>query len=298
MAMKVKTLFILIGALAMVQGAMAADFTNFMGMKFNTVQPGVFFMGSCKPEKGTAEQKKVLFGLVKTSACPNRGNIDDAALADELPQHKVEISKSFQLAMHEVTLKQFMTFYQTTGRTVTENFKKHNSHGDESAVTWVSWFQTQSFLTWLNQNKPAGDRGTYRLPTEAEWEYAARAGSNTTYFFGDKSTEISRFAWIIKDSQSYGQVWSQPVGLKQPNPWGFYDIYGNVQEWVQDVYSATYYQESPAIDPKGPEHGANQVIRGCSLYSSAKNCRSARRYFLPADQRKGIVGFRVARELP
>lgn len=132
--MKLKTLFIVIGTLTIVQGTMAADFTNFLGMKFNTVQPGVFYMGSCKPEEGAAEQKKALFGLVKTSVCPDRGNIDSAALADELPQHKVEISKTFQLAIHEVTLKQFMAFYNATGRTVTENFKKHNSHGDESAV--------------------------------------------------------------------------------------------------------------------------------------------------------------------
>ncbi len=296
--MNAKPFFVLTVVLFIARGTLAADFTNFLGMKFNTVHPGYFYMGSCKPKKGAEEQKKPLFGLVKTSACPNRGNVDHAALADELPQHKVEISKSFQLAVHEVTLKQFMTYYNSIGSTVSEKFKKHNSHGDESAVVWVSWFQSQGFLNWLNQNKPADDRGTYRLPTEAEWEYAARAGSNTIYFFGDNSIEISRYAWIIKDSPSYGQVWSQPVGLKRPNPWGFFDIYGNVQEWVQDVYHASYYKNSPAIDPKGPEQGTSQVIRGCSLYSSAKNCRSAKRYFLKADQRKGTVGFRVARDLP
>ncbi len=293
-----KILFISILLLALSNGLFANDFTNFLGMAFKTIPAGNFYMGSCKPKDGIAIKKKGLFGLGTERLCPSKGKADMAAKEDELPQHLVKISKSFQMGTHEVTYGQYGQYLEEKDLTTTVSFTKHNSHGDESALVWVSWFQAQSFIDWINLKKPASDRGKYRLPTEAEWEYAARAGSTDPYFFGDQTFLIGRFAWIIKDSQSFGKVWSQPVGKKQPNPWGLYDIYGNVWEWVQDVYEKDYYQKSPTVDPKGPEIGSHQVARGCSLYTSAINCRSAKRFSLAADQRNGTVGLRLVRELP
>ena len=274
----------------------AADFTNFLGMQFVNIPKGSFYMGSCVPVDGKSQVKAGLFGLGSRSVCLSGGKVDLKAEPDELPQHLVQISKSFQIGIHEVTRKQYVIYLNDNGKVITENFKKHNSHGEDSAVVWVSWFQIQSFLDWLNLKKPTTDQRTYRLPTEAEWEYVARSGTTTPYFFGEESFQITRFAWIIKDSQQFGEVWSQPVAKKRANPWGLFDIYGNAWEWVQDVYQADYYQNSPNQDPQGPSTGAKQVVRGCSLYSSAKNCRSANRHYFAADRRDGTIGFRLVRQ--
>lgn len=277
--------------------AFAADFTNFIGMEFQTISSGHFYMGSCKPEGKEQEKDSGLFGFGSQSPCLSGGAIDRFAEPDEMPQHQVEITRDFQISVCEVTLGQYLRFIKATARPTSVKFNKHNSLGEDRAVTWVSWFQAQNFLTWLNDTKPPDDAGTYRLPSEAEWEYAARAGSTDAYFFGNSSLEIGRYAWTIKDGPSYGQVWSMPVGKKQPNPWGLYDIYGNVWEWVHDVYSATYYEISPEQDPRGPDTGPEQVLRGCHLFSSARNCRSAKRHHMPADQRDASVGFRVVRDI-
>jgi formylglycine-generating enzyme required for sulfatase activity len=292
-----KTIIFILCLTGFGQIGFASDYKNFIGMEFVNIPSGIFFMGSCSPEKGKIKSKG-LFGLGAKSACPSGGQTDSNTEKDEEPQHKIEISKTFQMGTYEVTRAQYETFLKSEKKTVTVSYTKHNLHGDQAAVVWVSLYQAQAFMDWLNLKKPAEDKGRYRLPTEAEWEYAARAGTRDPYFFGSKRFEITRFAWIIKDSQSFGAVWSQAVGKKQPNPWGLYDIYGNVWEWTADVYQKDYYSKSPTIDPKGPTTGQLQVVRGCSLYTSARNCRSAKRHFLSADKRDGTVGFRIVRELP
>jgi formylglycine-generating enzyme len=114
----------------------------------------------------------------------------------------------------------------------------------------------------------------YRLPTEAEWEYACRAGTTTAYFFGDNPGRLGDYAWFDKNSGGH----PRPIGQKQPNPWGLYDIVGNVWEWCNDWYKVDYYQESPKQDPRGADEGQNKVLRGGAWRFSADNCRCGYRY--------------------
>ena len=131
----------------------------------------------------------------------------------------------------------------------------------------------------------------YRLLTEAEWEYACRAGSDTRYCFGDDEQRLGEYAWYSSNAGSK----THPVGEKLPNAWQLYDMHGNVWEWVQDWYADDYYKRSPRENPSGPESGARRVYRGGGWSGGAGYCRSAyRRYWRPA-RRGGHLGFRLAR---
>ncbi len=114
----------------------------------------------------------------------------------------------------------------------------------------------------------------YRLPTEAEWEYACRAGTSTPYFFGSDASRLGEYAWF--EDNASGRP--QPVGRKKPNPWGLYDICGNLWEWCNDYYQVDYYQQSPEGNPQGPETGETKVLRGGAWKFSSESCRSAYRY--------------------
>ncbi|MFH1719801.1 MAG: formylglycine-generating enzyme family protein [Planctomycetota bacterium] len=124
--------------------------------------------------------------------------------------------------------------------------------------------------TWKCNSEANG----YRLPTEAEWEYACRAGTKTAYFFGDDPSKLADYAWFEKNSGSK----PRPVGQKPPNPWGLCDMHGNVWEWCNDFYKVDYYQESPGENPRGPETGETKVVRGGAWKFSAESCRCGYRY--------------------
>lgn len=124
--------------------------------------------------------------------------------------------------------------------------------------------------TWKCDFKANG----YRLPTEAEWEYACRAGTTTEYFFGPTAGRLGDYAWFEKNSRGR----PHPVGQKKPNPWGLLDICGNVWEWCNDFYQVDYYQHSPRENPQGPSEGRTKVLRGGAFRFSADNCRSGYRY--------------------
>ncbi|GHU48587.1 hypothetical protein AGMMS50289_25360 [Betaproteobacteria bacterium] len=162
-------------------------------------------------------------------------------------------------------------------------------NGRSNPVEQVSWDDVQTFIQRLNAKE--GTR-KYRLPTEAEWEYAARAGTKSTYSFGDDAGQLGAYAWYHDNSGNQ----THPVGQKKPNPWGLYDMHGNVLEWVNDWYDESYYSRSASNDPAGPSSGRLRVLRGGSWLGSAGFLRSAYRinHFTP-DNRYGIIGFRLAR---
>ena len=158
--------------------------------------------------------------------------------ADENPRHRVRITKPFEIGKYEVTQAEWTAVMQ---------MNPSANKGANLPVESVSKFEAQDFLAKLNAKS---DGYRYRLPTEAEWEYAARAGANFPY-----SGSLDRIAWYAANSEDE----THPVGRKEPNAWGLYDMHGNVREWVSDLYSATYYGTSPADDPTGPPPCPNGV---------------------------------------
>lgn len=198
---------------------------------------------------------------------------------DEKPIHSVTISQSFYMGKYEVTQKEWSAIMGTD-----PSFFK----GDNLPVEQVSWNDIQEFIKKLNQ-KEGGEK--YRLPTEAEWEYAAKAGTNTKWHFGDNESQLGDYAWYSSNSNTK----THEVGQKKPNLFGLYDMHGNVWEWVQDWYGSNYYQSSPKTDPKGPSSGSRRVIRGGSWLYFAESARSASRNFGSPEYRYNNIGFRLLR---
>ena len=193
---------------------------------------------------------------------------DKDADADEKPQHRVRITKPFYLGKYLVTQEQWEAVMGSNP----SYFK-----GPKNPVEQVSWEDCQKFLGKLNAKSAAGG-GKFQLPSEAQWEYACRAGSTTRYCFGDDASKLGDYAWYHANS---GDT-THPVGGKKPNAWGLYDMHGNVWEWCQDWYGEGYYAKSPADDPSGPTAGSIRVIRGGGWGLPAGVCRSASRgWFLP-----------------
>ena len=199
-------------------------------------------------------------------------------LDSEKPVHRVRISKAFYLGKYEVT--------QGEWQAVMGNNPSRFRGAVNLPVEQVSWDEVQAFIRTLNERE-GGAR--YRLPTEAEWEYAARAGSTTAYSFGDHPGQLGDYAWY--GNNGGGQT--HPVGQKKPNSWGLYDMYGNVWEWVQDWYGA--YRADAVTDPSGPPSGSARVIRGGGWFPGAGDCRSAVRNFAGPGDRRGYLGFRLLR---
>ncbi|MDL2268479.1 formylglycine-generating enzyme family protein [Desulfosarcina sp. OttesenSCG-928-A07] len=191
--------------------------------------------------------------------------------------YQVTITKPFYLGKYAVTQEQW---YAVMG----ENPSKFK--GRTHPVEQVSWNDTQDFIKKLNQKESSNQ---YRLPTEAEWEHAARAGSQTAYCFGDDESQLKDYAWYRANSEEQ----AHPVGQKKPNAWGLYDMHGNVWEWCQDWYEVFPLQD--VIDPQGPDSGARRVSRGGGWGYSARNCRSAhRRNYDSPGFRFNDLGFRLA----
>jgi formylglycine-generating enzyme required for sulfatase activity len=202
---------------------------------------------------------------------------------DELPVHSVNITQSFEMQKTEVTQTQWIEVMGT-------NPSHHVECGHTCPVEGVSWNDIQEFLTALNVRYPGSN---YRLPTEAEWEFAARAG--TTGDFGGTGN-IDDMGWYAGNSSDS----THPVAQKQPNAWGLYDMHGNVFEWVQDWYAPGYYAISPEDDPPGPAGpviGDYHVLRGGGFGFIASVARSARRGYTGSDDRGfgNAGGFRLVR---
>jgi formylglycine-generating enzyme len=194
----------------------------------------------------------------------------------DAPPHEVTID-SFMIDKYLVTQEQFQ-------KVMGSNPSRWK--GDKNPVEQVRWSDAVKFCnkrseleglqvcydleSWKCNFEATG----YRLPTEAEWEYACRAGTTTAYFFGDSPAKLGDYGWFEKNSGGH----PRPVGQKQPNPWGLYDMCGNVWEWCNDFYKVDYYPEAPQSNPRGPENGETKVVRGGAWRFSDENCRSGYRY--------------------
>jgi len=225
----------------------------------------------------------------------------DKGAFDEVPVHKVQIT-SFLMDRYEVTQEQFAK---------AELPDPSHFKNPKSPVDQANWTDAARFCNERSRAEgltPCYDEGKwtcnfdadgYRLPTEAEWEYACRAGTGTRYSFGDDAQALGQYAWFSENSQKR----THPVGQKKPNAWGLYDMHGNVAEWCQDLFDKEYYQSSPASNPRGPETGPRErVVRGGAWSSSADACRSTYRAgnaslndtCLSSD----ALGFRCVRKTP
>lgn len=197
---------------------------------------------------------------------------------DEKPVHRVRLTRPFYLAKYPTTQAQWEAV-------VGNNPSKFKGDPNRPVET-VSWDDAQEFLRRLGEK----DGKPYRLPTEAEWEYAARAGTTTAYCFGDDPKLLREYGWY--DENSGGRA--RAVGQLEANAWGLHDVHGNVWEWVQDWYADNYYQQSGLIDPKGPEEGQYRVVRGGSWNDDALDLRVSVRRWVDPGYRFVSIGFRCA----
>ena len=251
------------------------EMRNSLGMEFVLIEPGTFEMGSPVGEDG------------------RRGN-------ETL--HRVTISEPFYLGKYEVTRGEFGRFVAATGYEtrdvcwIYESGKWEEQSGwnwrapgyrqsERDPVVCVSWVDAQAYARWVSEE--TGE--AYRLPTEAEWEYAARGGRASRGYRYAGSHGLSRVGWYWDNSDQR----SHPVGQKQPNELGLYDMSGNVWEWVADWYSS--YSRGPVTDPRGPSTGTHRVIRGGGWLNPARSCRAARRSNELPGSRSYVTGFRLAR---
>jgi len=217
-------------------------------------------------------QERVEKGIVYVRICPGTftmGSAENDKLAnpDEKPAHQVTLSE-FWIGKTEITNEQYRRF--------------RSDHRGEAKLpaTWINWFDA----------KAACEHFGGRLPTEAQWEYAARAGSQSSWSFGDDKKMLDEYAWYGESSDST----PHPVGTKKPNTWGLFDMYGNVSEWVADWYIPAY-SSGPQTDPIGPTAGEHRVVRGNSVSYTSLDPRSAIRDSVFPKNDLRLLGFRCVR---
>ena len=252
-------------------------FENSIGMRFVRIERGTFQMG----ETAAPLPDEVVEG------CPQRENGD----FDEYPVHEVTISRPFFLGACQVTNAQYEQF-DPEHRAL--RGKVGFSKDDDEAVVCVTWHDAVAFCEWLSEKEGL----PYRLPTEAEWEYACRAGTQTPYHFGDDLSEAFRKnvqqSWYPDERRSEGETEIVPltVGQTPPNAWGLCDMHGNVEEWCQDWYGP--YEPGPQTDPIGRADGDFRVARGGSHSTYLYYLRSANRSGALPEDRSWVIGFRLA----
>ena len=294
--------------------------TNSIGMKLVEVPAGEFLMGAEEEQEETLKMFPYL--------------VDTKLLDGEVPQHKVRITKSFYMGQYEVTLNEFLKFYRDAKYKLEAERDGKTSWGYENGkfvrsnrflpwkpIAWkieqdhpaiyLTWNDAVAFCEWLSKK----EGHTYRLPTEAEWEYACRAGTNSRYSFGDDPKDLIRYANVRDDSlrttlfrdatdigfrstflsRSDGYAWTAPVGKYLPNAFGLYDMHGNAWEWCSDWHDKDYYKSSPEEDPQGPSTGLMRVLRGGRFRGDLASARCAYRDQDSPSSRNCDYGFRVVR---
>nr|MBC8875047.1 SUMF1/EgtB/PvdO family nonheme iron enzyme [Planctomycetota bacterium] len=267
------------------------------------IPPGEFMMGSSDKEK------------TRFRKAPEAVNYEGAVdqIGKEYSQHQVRITRPFWLSRHEVTRSQFRLFVQETGYTTEAERDEKGGFGyldgryaqdprfvwsadlgfpqtDEHPVVNVSWNDAEAFCKWLSTKQG----GRYRLPTQAQWEYACRAGTATAWHCGDDEGALQDAAWFDRN----GEGRTHPVGELRPNGYGLQDMHGNVWEWCADWDESDSGVTSLRTDPGGPTKGLDRVRRGGSAYNPGILCRSAYRNSSGPRFRVNDTGFRVACEIP
>lgn len=300
---------------------------NSLGMKFVRLPAGEFLMGSDETPEALARDY------------PAYERMRFVELADEAPVHKVRISRDFYLGQHEVTVGQFSQFIEASGYTpesIADGMGGYgynrayepakSKHGDafegrDPKYSWrnpgfaqddthpvlnVTWNDAVAMSRWLSRHEGK----TYRLPTEAEWEYACRAGSNTRYYNGNAPQSLPQIAntfdadaaphwpaWqAFALSGRDGHAFTAPVGSFAPNAFGLHDMLGNAWEWTADWHDENYYAQSPPGDPQGPADGSVRVRRGGSWHTWPMYTRCSYRNWNSAKTRYTLVGMRLLLE--
>jgi formylglycine-generating enzyme required for sulfatase activity len=239
---------------------LAEAFTNSIGMKLVFIPAGEFLMGSPGSEKDRQDDEQ---------------------------QHRVRIMKPFYLGVTEVTQGQ----WEAVMGTRPWSRKDYVKEGSDYPATYLSWDDAVRFCQRLSTK----EGGTYRLPTEAEWECACRGGSTSVYHFGDDASRLGDYAWFADNAYKLKEMYAHQVAQKKANAFGLHDMAGNVWEWCADWYDKDYYAGSPPDDPKGPASGSLRVLRGGCWFYGPGLCRSADRGRHSPVNRHLFLGFRVAR---
>jgi formylglycine-generating enzyme required for sulfatase activity len=225
--------------------------TNSIGMEMVLIKHGNFIMGSPNTELGDGGKH----------------------IEDESPQHEVRISRDFYMAKTEVTQGQWKAIMGTEPW----KGKEYVKEGENYPASYVSWTQAGEFCQRLSKQEEKQGR-KYRLPTEAEWEYACRAGTRTKYSFGEDEGKLSEYAWFDTNAKDAGESYAHEVGRKQANGNGLHDMHGNVSEWCSDLYDPKYYANSEKVDPfASTSSRKGRVTRGGNWYAPQAYCRSAAR---------------------
>lgn len=300
---------------------------NSIGMEFVLIPAGEFMMGNEETSEALA------------NSYPQYSHERLVMLQDEAPVHKVHISHPFYLGQYEVTVSQFRKFVEASGYKPESEADGTGAYGynpaydpeksrrgdafegrdpnyswrnpgfqqyDDHPVVNVTWNDAVAMCKWLSETE--GE--TYRLPSEAEWEYAARAGTRTRYYTGDDPLSLLKAANIFDiDSARNWEKWTSyaltghdgfaftaPVGSFVPNAFGLYDMHGNAWEWAADWYGEHFYANSPVNDPRGPAIGTVRVRRGGSWHTWAFYARSSFRNWNTPETRYPLVGMRLLRE--
>ena len=217
-------------------------------MDFVWIEPGVFTMGT------TEEQEQLM---------RNKGLWDNWH-ENEHPGHQVTITRGFWLGKYEITQEQWAA---VMGSSPWSGQVHVQANPDHPAV-YISWDDVQELIDRLN-----ADAALYRLPTEAEWEYACRSGGSTLWSHGDDEGQLGDYAWYRNNAWNAGLEHGLPVGMKMPNDWGLFDMQGNVWEWVQDWYGP--YSSVEQVDPQGPATGSRRVFRGGAINTVPQDTRPA-----------------------
>jgi serine/threonine protein kinase/formylglycine-generating enzyme required for sulfatase activity len=276
------------------------EYTNSVGMKFRLIPPGQFLMGSTEEERRASLEASKTTGVTQLTP----------GIESEGPQHLVTLPRPFYLGAHEVTQRQYQTimgtnpsFFSATGA------NKDQVSGIDTAdypAEGLTWYAATAFCTALSRrdslpwqssiqaSAPPAGQAAYRLPTEAEWEYACRAGTTTKYWTGDNAEGVTAVAWLSQKAP-------HPVGQLAANPWGLFDMHGNVMEWCQDGWRQDDYErrKSGATDPLGAA-GNYHIIRGSHYVTGAIYARSAFRLGAAPDATSVVspLGLRVAISIP